>query len=83
MAAGKPFANIVICALARVHIALQQDWPDPTHLLRGAEGKRRRHWRIRGPKVVRTIRAAHYSGSLVSAAQNDFFATDENLIELR
>jgi hypothetical protein len=29
------------------------------------------------------ICAVHYSGPLDGAAENDFFATDENLIELR
>jgi hypothetical protein len=33
--------------------------------------------------LVGIIRAAYYSGTIVAAGQNDFFATDENLIELR
>jgi hypothetical protein len=39
--------------------------------------------RLRGASVSSAICAVHYSGLSLGAAENDFFATDENLIELR
>jgi hypothetical protein len=38
MAGGKPFANMVICAVARVTLRCSKIGRDPTHLMHNGEG---------------------------------------------
>ena len=82
MAPVKPLADIAICALSWTFVALQQDKNCAAHLIAHGVGKLTV---VSGDAGQRSsvICAVHYSGPLDGAAENDFFATDENLIELR